>query len=133
MDNVVKELFKLSFIRKLSFFTALFVLFPFFIPAFIKTIVISSFFTFIAILVILIRLPAWMFSGLIRHKQWRNFYDIVASSSLILISLPSGSVTFTITSVLTSFLFTMFLESYNEDIEKIKEKAPNDKRPDNNK
>ncbi len=117
MNNVVKLLFSIGFIKLLTFISILAIFIP--LPAFIRTIIITSYFSFISIIVLLLRLPPFMFSGIVKYKSVRFFYDTVFSIGIIVASLFSGSITFNITAVLTSFIFTMFLESYQEQITKI--------------
>ncbi len=102
MTNIVTLLLSINFIRWLLAINAVILFTPF--PAFVKTLIMGSSFTFISTIVLLLRLPAWMFVGIIRYRTVRGFYDFAFSLGLFILALGSGSVIFVLTSAVTGLM-----------------------------
>lgn len=91
------------------------------IPSFIKTIVITSVLSFLSFLIILLRLPNFAFTGIIKYPSVRFFYDGLYSIIIVIASLFTGGAIFIFSSLISALIFSMFLESYQEQISKLKE------------
>lgn len=114
MNNVVKLAFSINFIKWLALITIITIFIPF--PSFVKTLILTSSLTFISFIILLLRLPPFMFSGIVKYQSVRFFYDLIFSIGVVTTSLFSGSAIFIFSAIITGLIFSAFLESYKDEI-----------------